>query len=184
MFDFGIPKGADGQGSGDMLKSVYDPANKAAQVATESELADKADKAIPASVGNFAALNASGNLADSGKKAGDFEESGAVNIHNSASAAHNTQFAAKADNAVTVSVTLSTSWSGSSAPYTQTVTVSGMTASAKAVVGAPATLTDAQFTAMQEAAIRVSTQGTNSLTFKAMGTKPTISLPVQVVILG
>lgn len=36
----------------------------------------KADKKVPAAAGNLAALDANGNLADSGKKAADFSESG------------------------------------------------------------------------------------------------------------
>lgn len=38
VFDFGIPKGADGSGTGDMLKSIYDPANGNKQVAFASDL--------------------------------------------------------------------------------------------------------------------------------------------------
>ena len=50
VLDFVIPRGqtgAAGSGSGDMLASVYDPAGKAAQVATEAELqAHTADAAV------------------------------------------------------------------------------------------------------------------------------------------
>lgn len=38
VFDFGIPKGADGTGTGDMEKSTYDPNNKAEPVAFASDL--------------------------------------------------------------------------------------------------------------------------------------------------
>lgn len=57
----------------------------------------KTDKTVPAAVGNLAALGADGNLTDSGKKAGDFEPSGAVTAHNSASNAHAGLFDAKQD---------------------------------------------------------------------------------------
>jgi len=39
VLDFTIPRGYDGEGSGDMMTVVYDPAGKAAQMATEAELA-------------------------------------------------------------------------------------------------------------------------------------------------
>lgn len=41
-------------------------------VALTSDLSVKADKTVPATVGNFAALNASGNLIDSGRSSTDF----------------------------------------------------------------------------------------------------------------
>ena len=41
------------------------------------DIAGKADKKVPAAAGNLASLDANGNLADSGKKVGDFEASGA-----------------------------------------------------------------------------------------------------------
>lgn len=42
------------------------------------DITGKADKKVPAAVGNLASLDANGNLADSGKKVSDFEASGAV----------------------------------------------------------------------------------------------------------
>ena len=79
---------------------------------------------------------------------------------------------------------LSASWSGSTAPFTQAVTVSGMTTAKKAIVGLPATVSQAQYLAAMEAMLRVSSQGTNTITITAEGTKPTISIPVLIEILG
>lgn len=42
------------------------------------DVTGKADKAVPAAAGNFASLDADGNLTDSGKKAADFEVAGAA----------------------------------------------------------------------------------------------------------
>ena len=84
-----------------------------------------------------------------------------------------------------ISATLSTTWTGTSAPYYQTITVTGMTSSKKGVsVGLPASATDAQFEAAADALLRVSAQGTNTITIKAHGDKPTISIPVLVMIKG
>jgi hypothetical protein len=64
--------GADG-------KSAYTSATEGGYVGTESafnqalaEVPNKASKKVPAAAGNLAALDAAGNLADSGKKPGDF----------------------------------------------------------------------------------------------------------------
>ena len=60
-----------------------------------------AEKIVPAAAGNLATLDANGNLADSGKKTTDFDDSGAadeaVSAHDSASGAHSALFAGKAN---------------------------------------------------------------------------------------
>ena len=76
------------------------------------------------------------------------------------------------------------SWSGSEAPYTQAVAVSGMTASKKAFVGLPHTATSAQYLANIAALLHVTSQGTNTITITAEGEVPEIDLPVLVLIVG
>ena len=83
-----------------------------------------------------------------------------------------------------ISASLTTAWSGTAAPYYQVVTVSGVTSSKKIIVGLSASATDAQFEAAADAMLRVSAQGTNSITIKAHGTKPTITIPILVMIVG
>ena len=75
-------------------------------------------------------------------------------------------------------------WSGTSAPYTQTITVSGVTSSNNIMVGAGALTSASQVDAYIAAQIVCSAQGANSITLKAYGDKPTVALPVSVVILG
>ena len=54
------------------LTDIFDPANYYNKTATDALFADKADKVSGATNGNFAGLDANGNLTDSGKKASDF----------------------------------------------------------------------------------------------------------------
>jgi hypothetical protein len=77
------------------------------------------------------------------------------------------------------------SWSGSVAPFTQTIAVAGMTSTKKGVcAGLPASVTDAQFEEALAALLRVSAQSTNSITIKAHGEKPVNDIPVLVMIKG
>lgn len=93
-----------------------------------------------------------------------------------------TDYALPADE---VSATLTIAgWSGSAAPYTQSVTVSGMTANKKAIVGLPHSATSAQYASALAALLRVTAQGADTLTVTAEGNKPTIDLPILTEIVG
>jgi hypothetical protein len=72
-------------------------------------------------------------------------------------------------------------WVGASAPYTQDLTISGMTADTKGVsVGLAHTATDEQYTACLAALIRATGQSTDTLSIRAIGEKPTVDIPVIV----
>lgn len=75
-------------------------------------------------------------------------------------------------------------WSGAAAPYTQSVTVSGMTASRKAIVGLGHWATGAQFAAALAALLHVTSQGADTLAVTAEGEKPEIDLPILTEIVG
>lgn len=74
-------------------------------------------------------------------------------------------------------------WAGSG-PWTQSVAVAGLKAASNGIVGPANTITDEQFKAMQQAALRPSAQADGSLTITAAGTKPAVDLPIQVMIVG
>ena len=76
-----------------------------------------------------------------------------------------------------------TAWNGSSAPYTASVTVNGVTASNNIVVGI-GSVTAAQYAAFVDAQIACTAQSANKITLTAFGDKPTIALPISVVILS
>jgi hypothetical protein len=82
----------------------------------------------------------------------------------------------------TVDVTLSTTWVGSG-PYTQNVTVSGMTTSKNATVGLASTATQVQREAARNASFIVTAQTTNQITITADGDKPTIAIPISVILM-
>ena len=77
---------------------------------------------------------------------------------------------------------VATSWSNATPP-TQTVTAAGVTGSNNIIVG----LGDAT-AAQKEAAIKgdivCSAQSANSITLTANGTKPTVNIPITVIVLG
>ena len=82
---------------------------------------------------------------------------------------------------VGVTVTLSASgWDADA--KTQTVSVSGVTASSNGSLRIAQSATDEQFTAWGSAQPRVTAQADGSITVKIAGTVPTIDIPVEVVI--
>ena len=78
---FTVTNGQDGQGAGDMTKAVYDSLSVVANAGGITayvagqipSISGKADKVAGATTGDFAGLDANGNLTDSGKKASDFK---------------------------------------------------------------------------------------------------------------
>ena len=77
----------------------------------------------------------------------------------------------------------SAGWSNATPP-TQTITATGVTATNNIAVGEGASMTSAQRTAMQSAQLSCTAQGANSITLTCYGTKPTIDLPITVVVFG
>lgn len=71
---------------------------------------------------------------------------------------------------------LSTSWSGSG-PYTQNITVKGITTNSTGVIGVSQSATQAQWQAANYAQLRITAQGTDYITITAYGVKPTIAIP-------
>ena len=79
--------------------------------------------------------------------------------------------------------TLTTSgWAQSGNGYSQTVNVTGVTASSNGSLRIAQSATDEQFAAWGAAKPRVTAQAAGTLTVKAAGTVPTIDIPVEVLI--
>lgn len=79
---------------------------------------------------------------------------------------------------------LASGWSGSSAPYSFTLSATGVTASNNVELVVPSSITVAQVEAYQSAAIVTGTQANGSITLKAYGEKPAIDLPITVIVRG
>ena len=83
----------------------------------------------------------------------------------------------------TQTITLLTSgWAQSGDRYSQTVNVTGVTASSNGSLRIAQSATDEQFAAWGAAKPRVTAQAAGTLTVKAAGTVPTIDIPVEVLI--
>lgn len=92
----------------------------------------------------------------------------------------------KSEKSKILSYTLShTLWVGSAAPFTFTLNnVSGVTANNNVELVVPSDISLEQVESYQNAAIVTGTQATDSITLKAYGEKPTIDLPITVIVRG
>ena len=91
----------------------------------------------------------------------------------------------KADKSVTVTTTIPSSGRGSDGPpYTNTLTVEGVTETNVVDIVIPGTTTSDEMTAYQEAMILNGSQTDRRVTLNAWGVVPVIELPVTIVIRG
>lgn len=78
----------------------------------------------------------------------------------------------------------SADWQGDNAPYTLTLTVNGVTADNNIEVGLASTATLEEIKNSSTALIQCTSQSANTITLTAFKKKPTIDLPIQIIILG
>ena len=76
---------------------------------------------------------------------------------------------------------LASGWTGTSAPYTYTLSVTGVTADSHQEYLPGLDITVAQLTALQAANIQDGGQAEGTVTLKAFGAKPTVDLPIRVL---
>lgn len=74
-------------------------------------------------------------------------------------------------------------WAGSG-PFTQTLSVTGLAADGNGSIGLAQTATAAQREAARDAMLSVTAQAAGTLTVTADGDKPTVDIPVSVVLIG
>lgn len=189
------PQGEQGiQGpQGEAGESAYTAASKGGYTGTETQfnsdlakIGNKADKTVPAAAGNLAALDAAGNLSDSGKKVGDFQTkvtaSGLLKGDGSGgvtAAAAGTDYSGPK---VTVTATLLASgWTGSEAPFVYTLAIAGVTATSYQELLPAVNITAEQLKALQAANITDGGQAAGSMTLKAYGKVPAVDIPIRVI---
>lgn len=189
------PQGEQGiQGpQGEAGESAYTAASKGGYTGTEtqfnSELAkigNKADKTAPAAAGNLAALDAAGNLADSGKKVGDFQSkvtaSGLLKGDGAGgvtAAAPGTDYSGP--KATVTATLLASGWIGSEAPFVYTLAIAGVTATSYQELLPAVNITAEQLKALQAANITDGGQAAGTMTLKAYGKKPAVDIPIRVI---
>jgi hypothetical protein len=86
-------------------------------------------------------------------------------------------------NIVTATLTAA-GWTGSAAPYSQTISVAGVTTTSVNEVFPGASFTASQLTALQSANLQDGGQAAGTITLLAYGDKPTIDIPVRVIVRG
>ena len=75
-------------------------------------------------------------------------------------------------------------WTGDGAPYTQTVTVTGLPADAHLIVGLAPTVTAEDMEAAAAAMLLATAQAAGSITISAFGDKPVSELPILIMEVG
>lgn len=189
------PQGEQGiQGpQGEAGESAYTAASKGGYTGTETQfnsdlakIGNKADKTVPAAAGNLAALDAAGNLSDSGKKVGDFQSKvTASGLLKGDGAGGVTAAAAGADysgpKATVTATLLASGWTGSEAPFVYTLAIAGVTASSYQELLPAVNITAEQLKALQAANITDAGQAAGTMTLKAYGKVPTVDIPIRVI---
>ena len=75
-------------------------------------------------------------------------------------------------------------WTGTAAPYTCTINVSGVTSKTNGVIGVASSATESQYTESLDCGLKLSAQGNGTVTIVARRKKPTISVPLEIIIVG
>lgn len=84
-----------------------------------------------------------------------------------------------------LSVTLaSASWNGTAAPYTYTISNSAITATSTQELSPATDITADQLSALQAANIIDGGQAAGSITLKAFGEKPSVDIPIRIIVKG
>lgn len=90
----------------------------------------------------------------------------------------------KANLSVAISAVLSMSAWSENAPYSQTISVDGLTEEQNGIITIGQNITTEQIEDVVAADIRISSQADGSLTVIAYGDKPTRDIPVTIILLG
>ena len=76
------------------------------------------------------------------------------------------------------------SWQGDSAPYTYTLSIPGVTTTSNQELLPALNITSEQLTALQASNIQDGGQLSDSIVLTAFGDKPTVDIPIRVILRG
>lgn len=89
-----------------------------------------------------------------------------------------------AKKSVFTTAVIGTTWTGDAAPYTQTISISGVTADNVVEISLPSTTTSEEVAAYQALNLQDGGQTTDTITLQAFGTVNTVDININVVIRG
>ena len=96
-----------------------------------------------------------------------------------------TALAGKAQRSAIINATLTAGgWAGDAAPFQQVIAIDGLTAEQNGSASLAQNVSAEQLTAAKAASMRVSAQAEGTLTITADGDKPTVDIPIVVILLG
>lgn len=183
-----ISVGFYNQGNGDM--DIANPAVTFTNLANPLINTDAANKAyVDTSVSTKqSAITANGILKGDGTgtvTAAEETEVELVELTADSIGAASKQYVDSVAIGTALSVTLaSASWTGTAAPYTYTISNSAITATSNQELTPATDITADQLTALQNANIIDGGQAAGSMTLKAFGEKPSVDIPVRIIVKG
>ena len=183
-----ISVGFYNQGNGDM--DIANPAVTFTNLANPLINTDGANKAyVDTSVSTKqSAITANGILKGDGTgtvTAAEETEVELVELTADSIGAASKQYVDSVATGTALSVTLaSASWTGTAAPYTYTISNSAITATSNQELTPATDITADQLTALQNANIIDGGQAAGSMTLKAFGEKPSVDIPVRIIVKG
>lgn len=183
-----ISVGFYNQGNGDM--DIANPAVTFTNLANPLINTDAANKAyVDTSVSTKqSAITANGILKGDGTgtvTAAEETEVELVELTADSIGAASKQYVDFVATGTALSVTLaSASWTGTAAPYTYTISNSAITATSNQELTPATDITADQLTALQNANIIDGGQAAGSMTLKAFGEKPSVDIPVRIIVKG
>lgn len=84
---------------------------------------------------------------------------------------------------VTLTATLTAAgWTGDEAPYTQTVSVTGITAETSGIVSVADNVTAEQYQAVVDAMLHKNGQTAGNVTVTAFGKRPEVDIPIAILV--
>ena len=172
-----VSVGGGASGGGDMFKAIYDSTNKLTDIFAYADNAANNAKAAAQTYAEDYAESYVQSYAES-------YVASSVSSHNSAADAHSSLFQAKAERKLW-NGTISASWSGSAAPYTQSISLSGILATdTPHITPVFSTNNDTAIAEMEAwSLINRASAGDGSIVFSCFTKKPAVAINIQIEVI-